>query len=168
MLDEKLARLSGTDPRPVVPPVPMYIEKIAMNRAYGGKHPTKIKDGCCQRPPILETGKLLTRQGVLKRRVSYGDGSAASAEAVRRRQSHGGHGHAVRERSRGPSHRGSVHPIISVILHVYSFEDIASFQDRSTGRCESVNRQCSAPRINKNDASSGVVLFSGAAGRANA
>jgi Na+/phosphate symporter len=133
-LTEKLARLSGTDPQArSFLPVPMYIEKIAMNiERMVESIRTKIKDGLLfSDRAILETGKLLTKgKDVLKKASELMvTGSAASAEAVRKETE----AMVAMATQYASAHEdrliaGECSPKSSSVYlcMVYSFEDIAS------------------------------------------
>lgn len=88
-LTEKLAKLAATDPQArLLLPVPMYIEKIALNiERMSESIRTKIKEGLLfSDRAILETGKMLAQGKDILKKTSelMVTGSAASAEAVRK------------------------------------------------------------------------------------
>jgi Na+/phosphate symporter len=134
VLTEKLAKLGNTYPQArAVLPVPMYIEKIAMNieRIADGIR-TKIKDGLLfSDRAILETGKLLAKGKEILKKTSelMVTGSAASADAVRKETDE----MVAMATQYATAHEdrliaGECSPKSSSIYlcMVYSFEDIAS------------------------------------------
>lgn len=133
-LTEKLAKLGNTYPQArAVLPVPMYIEKIAVNieRIVEGIR-TKIKDGLLfSDRAILETGKLLAKGKDILKKTSelMVTGSASSADAVRKETE----AMAAMATQFATAHEdrliaGECSPKSSSIYlcMVYSFEDIAS------------------------------------------
>jgi Na+/phosphate symporter len=133
-LTEKLAGLATTDPQArLLLPVPMYIEKIALNiERMMESIRTKIKEGLLfSDRAILETGKMLAQGKDIMKKTSelMVTGSAASAEAVRKETD----AMVAMATQYASAHEdrliaGQCSPKSSSIYlcMVYSFEDIAS------------------------------------------
>jgi len=133
-LTEKLASLATSDPQArLLLPVPMYIEKIALNiERMMESIRTKIKEGLLfSDRAILETGKMLSQGKDILKKTSelMVTGSTASAEAVRKETD----AMVAMATQFASAHEdrliaGQCSPKSSSIYlcMVYSFEDIAS------------------------------------------